>query len=422
MIDTFQELLNQAKIATQNNEPTLAVQIYQNLLSKSSDSDDPAVIDVRLTAFAQYGQLLGELGDQDGALDLLNQYYLEAGTSKQAVDALALLGNQYSMMGRQLKALEVNDEALQLAVALNYTDGRARALMYRGWTQLSLGRTEEALANLTKAQALFRQINDKLGQMQSASRIGIIYMSDGALDKAIGAFEISLKLAREVGNRETAISLGNLGECYQLLFDMEQALIYHQEGLVIAERTQLQAVTIDLCRNLGVDLYYLGRVDAGLSYLRRACDMSETIERPDLRYQALYSLALAQVEIGEMDAAREHGEALKTLAEANKARGYVAYALHIIGLCHEKAGDFVSAEQAWQQANFLAHETNWRVLLWQLHAGLSRISSSPALSDIHNQIAAEVIEQIIYPIEDETLKQIFLSAPAVQAVLSGSSD
>lgn len=421
MIKTLQQLLQEASTAVQNNEPALAVQLYKDVLSQSAQNDDPAAHEIRLQALTEYGRLLSELGDQEEALATFNQCYLEAGTSHQAVDALALLGNQYSMMGQQFKALEVNEEALQLAIALNYTAGRAKALMYRGWTQLSLGRAAESIANLDKAQALFRQIDDNLGQMQSASRIGIVHMSEGALDKAIVAFELSLTLSREIGNRETAISLGNLGECYQNLFDMEKALIYHQEGFAIAERTQLQAVMTDLCRNLGVDLYYLGRTEEGLDYLHRALSMSQDIDRPDLLYQALYSLALAQVEQGQTDAARQHGQELRALAEANNARGYVGNSLHILGLCHEKEGDFASAEQAWQQAIFLAHETNWRVLLWQLHAALSRISANPALAEIHNQIAAEVIQQIIYPIEDESLKQKFLSAPPVQAVLSGSN-
>jgi hypothetical protein len=75
------------------------------------------------------------------------------------------------------------------------------------------------------------------------------------------------------------------------------------------------------------------------------------------------------------------------------------------------------AEQLWQQGLFLAHEANRRMLLWQLHGALSRISNNPALKDVHNRIAAEVIQQIAFPIEDENLKQTFLNAPAVRDVL-----
>lgn len=416
--DQLNTLLEKAHQAALDNEPSLAIEYYGRLLAESaSQQEDAAVKEMRLRALTARGQLMGELGDQEGALASFNQCYLEAGSSQQAVEALALLGDQYSQMGQHYKALEANQEALQLAEALNYTGGRAHALMRMGWTQVSLGRVEESLVTLNKAYALFKQVDDKLGQLRSLNRIGIARMRQGEVDKAILAFKRSLEIGREVGDRETAIDLGNLGECYQMLFDMEQALLYHQEGLAIAERLKLTGVAVDLCRNLGVDLYYLGRVDEGLEYLRRALALSEEIDRPDALSQALYSLALAEVELGEVTAAREHGQRLKELAEKTNARGYLADALHILGLCHERDGERAVAEQLWQQALFLAHETNRRMLLWQLHGALSRISNNPALKDVHNRIAAEVIQQIAFPIEDENLKQKFLNAPAVREVL-----
>jgi tetratricopeptide (TPR) repeat protein len=154
-----------------------------------------------------------------------------------------------------------------------------------------------------------------------------------------------------------------------------------------------------------------------VEHLRRALALSEEMDRPDTQSQALYSLAIAEVELGDIAAAREHGQRLKELAEKTNARGYLADALHILGLCHERDGERTVAEQLWQQALFLAHETNRRILLWQLHSALSRISNNPALKDVHNRIAAEVIQQIAFPIEDENLKQKFLNAPAVQTVL-----
>jgi hypothetical protein len=75
------------------------------------------------------------------------------------------------------------------------------------------------------------------------------------------------------------------------------------------------------------------------------------------------------------------------------------------------------AQQFWQQALFLAHETGRRMLLWQVHAALAEIAPSPALGTVHNRIAGEIIEQILHPIKDETLRQTFLQADPVRAVL-----
>ena len=81
-------------------------------------------------------------------------------------------------------------------------------------------------------------------------------------------------------------------------------------------------------------------------------------------------------------------------------------------------GNKGTAEELWQRAIFLAHETENRVLLWQLHAALAQIAKLPSLAAVHNRIAAEVIQQIVEPFTDEALKAHFLEAAPVTAVLS----
>jgi hypothetical protein len=82
------------------------------------------------------------------------------------------------------------------------------------------------------------------------------------------------------------------------------------------------------------------------------------------------------------------------------------------------AGNLTTAEELWQRALFLAHETENRVLLWQLHAALAQIAQQPNLAAVHNRIAAEVIQQIAEPFTDASLKAGFLEAGPVTAVLN----
>ena len=133
-------------------------------------------------------------------------------------------------------------------------------------------------------------------------------------------------------------------------------------------------------------------------------------------HQAIYSLALAEHARDNHTKAAEYGQRLYDLAEQSNARDFRAQAMHILGLCAQAEGDPVRAEQLWQQALFLAHETGQQTLLWQLHAALAEIAPNPALAGTHYRIAAEVLEQIIYPLEDESLRQTFLTAPPVKAV------
>jgi hypothetical protein len=155
-----------------------------------------------------------------------------------------------------------------------------------------------------------------------------------------------------------------------------------------------------------------------MKYLRRALQISEHVGRPNLHMQALYSLALAEIEQGREDLARAHTLELKAMTETGEAAGHLAKALHIEGLCAKLAGEFARARQAWQQATILAHETGQQMLIWQLHAAQATIADSEELTAGHLRIAAEIIEQIIYPIEDEKLRQKFLNAAPVHTILS----
>ncbi len=87
-----------------------------------------------------------------------------------------------------------------------------------------------------------------------------------------------------------------------------------------------------------------------------------------------------------------------------------------MGLYHREKGELEEAQQVWQQALFLAHETGRRMLLWRIHAGLASVAPNKALANVHDRIASEIILQILDPIEDEALCQTFKNAPPVRAI------
>ena len=414
------QLLERAAAAAERHEYGQALEQYSHVLASTDpQTAQPAIKEARLKALGGRGHLLRLVGEQEAALAAYQQYYLEAGTSKDAVEALVLLGEQQSRMGDNDLALDTYREALQLAEALNYTAGRAKSLAGMGLAMVVSGQTEEAISRLKKALPLFEQLNNRLEQARVWNRLGYGYHGLGQIDKAIAAYKVSIELAEALGEQEVMIyGLGNLGEAYQNLFDMEQALFYHQIGLVAAERTGLPYLLVDLYRNLGVNLCYLGRVEEGIAYLERALAAAEETTAPVEHLQTLYSLAYAELQRGNAATAFNYAQRLKEEAEKNQALVDLVYGLHVLGLYHQRQGDGAAAEQAWQQGIFLAHQTGQRMILWQIHAGLAEVAANRELAAVHRRIAAEVIQQIAFPIEDETVRQKFLSAPDVQAVLA----
>jgi tetratricopeptide (TPR) repeat protein len=420
---TLAEMLERAAAAVEQHEYGQAIEQYSQVLASTDpQTADPTIKETRLIAWRGRGNLLRLVGEQEAALASYQQYYLEAGTSKEAVEALVLQGDQQSRIGRNDLALETFLEALQLAEALNYTAGRAKALAGMGLAMVVSGQTEEAISRLKKALPLFEQLHDRLEQARVWNGLGYGYHGLGQIDKAIIAYKTSIEIAEALGEQEVMIyGLGNLGEAYQNLFDMQQALFYHQLGLVAAERTGLPYLLVDLYRNLGVNLCYLGRVEEGIAYLERALVAAEETTTPVEHLQTLYSLAYAELQRGNPAAAYDYAWRLKDEAEKSQALVDLVYGLYVLGMCHQRQGDGAAAEQVWQQGIFLAHQTGQRMILWQIHAGLAEVAANRNLAAVHRRIAAEVIQQIAFPIEDETVRQKFLSAPAVQAILRQGS-
>ncbi len=417
-VTQLSRLLEQANAARDKQAHDTTTRLYAELIAQTAGhTDDPQVREFRLAALRENGRLQRLLGHQEAALTCFQQAYLDAGSSEQAVDSLALLANQHNSMGNYDDAMQACREALHLTEALNYSAGRAAAFQVLGRTYAQQGRPEEAVNNLQKALALFEQIGNRTEVARTYNWIGIGHMEQWRLDKAIHAFQCALENAAAISDVLRSTILNNLGECYQYLFDFEQALAYHQTGLSLIQKLNYTSPEDDLLRNLGVDLYHLGQVDEGIAHLYQALHMSEANGNQDIRLQVYDSLVYAELERNRPDIAMQYAQTLRVEAEKLKARQYVARALFGLGLVYQNLGESVTAEQYWQQALFLAHETHQQNLIWQLHAGLAQIVGIAPLAETHNRIAAEVIDQIVYPIEDPDLRQKFLAAPSVRAVL-----
>ncbi len=419
------DLRSRATAAVDLNEYVQAIDLYAELLAETSPQEsDVITAEIRLEALREQGRLFNLLGKPREALAAYEQCYVEAGDSRHAVDALVAIGNQCAYMNLTDRAIEAQRDALRLAESLGYTAGRAMALGGMGLAYSYMDRSEEALGYLLQALSLFGQVGDRVEQARGWNRIGVAYVRLGQLDKAIEAFQNSSALAHQVGDTvpvvlETAvISMNNLGECFQNLFDMEQALATHRRGLSMAQSAELPYLEADLARNLGVDLRLLGLIEEGIEYLYRSLQLSLETNQPDVEVQAMYSLALAELQRGNSAEARDMAERLRAKAEKSSNKGSLADALHALGFIQCQLGDLAAAQGFWQQALFLAHETGRRMLLWRLHAALAEVAAEQELAGAHNQIAAEIIRQIANPIEDAALRQKFLDADPVATVLN----
>ncbi len=74
---------------------------------------------------------------------------------------------------------------------------------------------------------------DRVGRLLGT--VGLAYADLGQVERAIGYYEQSLVIAREIGDRRgEGNALGNLGIAYADLGQVERAIGYYEQALVIA--------------------------------------------------------------------------------------------------------------------------------------------------------------------------------------------
>lgn len=414
-----EQLFQQAETAVKENQFWQAAELYTEvLLETSPQTPDQEIKEMRLATLRERGRLLGLMGEQIVALHAYEQYLHEAGNGVHAVTARVAIANQCRRLGRYDRALSVYQDALELSDSLAYTLGRAQALAGIGGTYVMLGRTEEAADKLSQATILYEQIGDVSGQVRSLNEKGVAYGSSGQYDKAIDVFKISLKLAQQMNRQDRYIvTINNLGECYRHLYAFEQAIAYHEEALRLAQKSRLRYVEADIHRNLGLSMRELGRMEEALGYLRQALMICEETDNLDMELHTLFGLSITEALHGELDTAVSHSQRLYDKADADNLRGHKARALYAQGIIAQKHGYPHSAEELWHRALFLAHETDRRTLLWQIHAGLAEVADSEGLVSVHYRIAGEVLRQMAEPIDDEKLRETFLNAPTIKHIL-----
>lgn len=417
----FTELTAQfaaAQTAESDHQHQHAITLYEQILQATvSQTDDPEIHNLRLKVRQRHGVILGRIGQPEAGLTSLCLLLNEAQTPLEAIDAHLRIGNQLILMGRYTEAYDHIRQALDDSEKNNYTLGRIRATIRLARLRQEQGRLEEAIPHFQVAFALAQQLNDPQQIWFAANQGAIAYLYMGQLDKAIQLFNTALEHAAAIGLDEQVTVLNNLGEVYQM-FDLAKAYGYHQQALQMLEGKGMPFPEADLRRNMGVDLVQSGQVEAGIAFMVEALRLSRETQQPIVEVQVLYSLVLAELKRGDLTAAATYADALKKVSEAARLRSYQAYALYAAGLIARARGDNAAAEQAWQQALFQAHQNHQQTLLWQIHAQLAQISINPALAQVHNQIAAEVIHQMVDPIQDKALQQCFLNQPEIQAVIT----
>ena len=142
-----------------------------------------------------------------------------------------------------------------------------------------------------------RRLEDRRDEGAWLGNLGLAYRDLGQVEKAIDYHQQALVIHQEIGYRQgQANQLGNLGLAYSDLGQVEKAIDYHQQALVIDQEIGYRQGQANALGNLGLAYRALGQVEKAIDYLQQALAIFEEIKSPNADRVAQWLSELSEKE------------------------------------------------------------------------------------------------------------------------------
>jgi tetratricopeptide (TPR) repeat protein len=162
---------------------------------------------------------------------------------------------------------------------LGDTNALASCIMMIGVTYMEIKDTKNALKYYLRAQALYRETENKKLLGMVAGNIGIIYKMERNYQEALKYYNEALQINEESGNdQELRIVLNNLGSMYMETGDYRKAAAYYSRSKEIAinHRSPIGIITVNF--NLALIESKSGNYELAIRKFHEVMDMAQEIQ------------------------------------------------------------------------------------------------------------------------------------------------
>jgi tetratricopeptide (TPR) repeat protein len=225
------------------------------------------------------------------SLAAMGQYYEAAETARAGQEIARPLGKVsltnhlfltqaliFREQGHYPQSLAVLQEAIAFCRAHDLLEGVADLLRIQGNTYWSMAAYEQAMGCYEESRQIYRQLGDEQGTATLTGNIGVVYWRLGRYQEALANYEVALAQNRKMGNAaRIAIWLGNIGLLYVDLQADEQALAYLDEALQMQEQLGRKFYKIEPLLGKVAVLLRRGEIEAAAKLHRQATELSNQI-------------------------------------------------------------------------------------------------------------------------------------------------
>lgn len=334
----------------------LLVQAERSLESKYGSPENPLAIE----ELAQIGELYSTLGQQVKALEVAQTAYrraTNAGYHDQARSAACSIGKQLHMAGKLKEAADLLDRTVtELRASATAQWALVGCLQFRADLALALGETGSAVALAKEAVALTNRAELRTpasGQIAPRMQLAIAYRVAGESKLADSVYRQVQDLFRRLGRERTVdavIAASNWGKLRSDVGDILGAARLIESALAAWQAVRPgDAGDYVMAINYAQRLLTLLRLDEAQRYFSEARQGAATQNDPEMEFLAMLGLAAVQRERGEFAAARDALEAAGEFIRRNfpspEHRAHTALLMET-GRLHLAGGAFAEARAA----------------------------------------------------------------------------
>ena len=136
----------------------------------------------------------------------------------------------------------------------------------------------EALGYTKQALNLATEINDRRGMAASYNNLGIVYRNQGAFDKALEYYIISLKIYETLQNKEgIATTKNNISTIYSIKKEYRQAMKYLEESYNLFVELKDDRKIVGSMNNLGNLHSDIQNFDNAIKYFTQSSELSQKL-------------------------------------------------------------------------------------------------------------------------------------------------
>jgi CHAT domain-containing protein/tetratricopeptide (TPR) repeat protein len=280
---------------------------------------------------------------------------------------------------------------------------------------------KQALALYRKALATFRSLKDRLQEAATLYGIGMVHYIGNQPADAVSAFEQSLEIWREVGDRrQEGMTLNQIARTAgRLLGDVPRALAAFQEALPLAQETGDLDLQCTLFHNLAELQASRGDLPAAVAALEQALEIYR--RRSDPAGEALIENALAEVyeQQGRPTEARQALEGALELARHNHL-DMEAEALDKLGNLHQRLGQPHQALEYFLPALDRYGESHNFAAQGQVLFHLGTLLAELGEPEEGERLLSEALQLLRYP-QDQVRTRLALSRIAAERGDAGNA-